>query len=42
MIAPSTSDRNDMKLLLDKLINNDVELAHYVRAAQIAATGDPE
>jgi hypothetical protein len=31
-----------MKALLDCLIENDTELAHYARAARIAVTGDPD
>ena len=38
----STSDMEDMKLLLDELIVSDTELAHYVRAARIAVTGEPD
>jgi len=30
-----------MKALLDSLIENDTELAHYARAARIAVTGEP-
>ena len=37
----SFSDQADMKDLLDQLIESDVELAHYTRAARIAVTGDP-
>jgi hypothetical protein len=37
----SFSDQTDMKDLLDQLIESDVELAHYARAARIAVTGDP-
>jgi hypothetical protein len=38
----STSGHDDMKLLSDKLVNNDVELAaHCVRAARTAVTGGP-
>jgi hypothetical protein len=38
----SASDQTDMKALLDELIANDTELAHYARAARIAATGEPD
>ncbi|WP_244443112.1 hypothetical protein [Bradyrhizobium sp. Ai1a-2] len=38
----STSDQNDMKALLDGLIESDTELAFYARAAQIAVTGEPD
>ncbi len=38
----SASDQSDMKALLDGLIENDTELAHYARAAQIAVTGEPD
>ncbi len=38
----SVSDRTDMKALLDELIANDTELAHYARAARIAVTGEPD
>ena len=38
----SASDQSDMKALLDGLIENDTELAHYARAARIAVTGDPD
>ncbi len=37
----SSSDREDMKVLLDQLIESDVELEHYALAAQIAVTGEP-
>ncbi|EQB33889.1 MULTISPECIES: hypothetical protein [Sphingomonadaceae] len=37
----SSSDQTDMKALLEDLIENDSELAHYARAARIAVTGDP-
>ena len=37
----SASDQSDMKALLDGLIENDTELAHYARAARIAVTGEP-
>ena len=37
----SSSDQSDMKTLLDDLIENDVELEHYARAAKIAVTGNP-
>jgi len=32
---------HDMKLLLDRLIPNNGEMAHYLRAARIAMTGSP-
>ncbi len=38
----SASDESDMKALLDGLIENDTELAHYARAARIAVTGEPD
>jgi len=38
----SASDQSDMKALLVCLIENDTELAHYARAAQIAVTGEPD
>ena len=41
-VFQSTSDMEDMKLLLDELIVSDTELAHYARAARIAVTGEPE
>jgi hypothetical protein len=31
-----------MKALLDRLIESDVELGHYTRAARIAVTGNPD
>jgi hypothetical protein len=38
----SVSDQSDMKVMLDELIESDVELAHYARAAQIAVTGETD
>ncbi|MEY9880664.1 hypothetical protein [Bradyrhizobium sp. USDA 329] len=38
----SVSDQSDMKALLDDLIENDAELAHYARAARIVVTGEPD
>jgi hypothetical protein len=38
----SASDQSDMKALLDELIEGDVELEHYARAARIAVTGNPD
>jgi hypothetical protein len=38
----STSDQADMKALLDEIIESDIELAYYVRAARITVTGKPE
>ena len=38
----SSSDQADMKALLDALIENDTELAFYVRSARIAVTGEPD
>ncbi|WP_027061111.1 hypothetical protein [Mesorhizobium loti] len=35
----SASDQSEMKALLDQLIDGDVELEHYARAARIAVTG---
>jgi hypothetical protein len=36
-----TSDMADMKALLDRLIETEVELEHYTRSANIAVTGEP-
>jgi len=36
----SQSDQADMKDVLDRLIANDGELAHYARSARIAVTGE--
>ncbi|WP_420383426.1 hypothetical protein [Novosphingobium sp.] len=36
----SASDMTDMKELLDRLIESDVELEHYARAAHISVTGE--
>ena len=38
----SASDQTDMKALLDRLITSDTELAHYLRGARIAVTGEPD
>jgi len=38
----SGSDMADMKDLLDRMIESDVELEHYARAARIAVTGKPD
>ena len=38
----SASDHADMKAILDRLIASDVELEHYIRAARIAVTGEPD
>jgi hypothetical protein len=38
----SASDQTDMKHLLDRMIDSDVELEHYARAARIAVTGKPD
>jgi hypothetical protein len=38
----SDSDMTDMKALLDEMIESDVELAHYARAARIAVNGTPD
>lgn len=38
----SGADLSDMKALLDEIIENDVELAHFTRAARIAVTGAPD
>ena len=38
----SAPDQSGMKALLEGLIENDTELAHYARAAQIAVTGEPD
>lgn len=34
----STSDQSDIKALLDQMIDGDVQLEHYARAARIAVT----
>ena len=38
----SESDLTDIKALLDTMIESDVELEHYARAARIAVTGRPD
>jgi hypothetical protein len=38
----SASDQADMKALLDRMVASDTELAHYVRAARIAITGQSD
>lgn len=38
----SSSDQTDIKDLLDRMIESDVELEHYARAARIAVTGEPD
>ena len=38
----SDSDLADMKDLLDELIESDVQLEHYARAARVAVAGDPD
>ncbi len=38
----SDSDMSDMKNLLDEMIESDVELEQYARAARIAVTGGPD
>ena len=38
----SASDMVDMKDLLDRMIESDVELTHYARSARIAVTGKAE
>lgn len=38
----SASDQTDIKALLDRMIESDVELEHYARAARIAVTGEPD
>ena len=38
----SDSDMTDMKALLDDMIESDVELEHYAKAARIATTGRPD
>ena len=38
----SASDQSDIKALLDKLIESDVELEHYARSARIAVSGEPD
>lgn len=38
----SESDLTDIKSLLDEMIESDVELEHYARAARIAVTGRPD
>lgn len=37
----SESDLTDIKSLLGEMIEADVELEHYARAARIAVTGQP-
>ena len=37
----SSSDQADMKTLLGRVTGSDTEMAHYIRAAKIAVTGDP-
>jgi hypothetical protein len=36
------SDQADMKLLLDRLIESDTELATFTHAAKIAVTGEAD
>jgi len=38
----SDSDMKDMKGLLNEMIESDVQLEYYARAAQIAVTGKPD
>ena len=38
----SFSDLTDMKAMLDDLIESDTELAHLLRSARIAVTGNPD
>lgn len=38
----SVPDQSDMKALLDEVIENDAELAHYAHAARVAVTGEPD
>jgi hypothetical protein len=38
----SVGDMEDMKHLLDSMIEGDEELAHYLRSARIAVTGAPD
>ena len=38
----SSSDLADMKAMLDDLIESDTELAHLLRSARIAVTGQPD
>lgn len=38
----SGSDMADMKALLSEMIESDVQLEHYARAARIAVTGRPD
>ena len=35
------SNQTDMKVLLEALIENDIELEHYARSARMAITGEP-
>ncbi|MCC4252582.1 hypothetical protein LL251_09135 [Sphingobium naphthae] len=35
------SDLSDMKMLAERLMANDTELAHYLRSAQIILSGGP-
>jgi hypothetical protein len=41
-VFQSSSDQADMKALLDRLVPSDTELAHYLRGARIAVTGEPD
>ena len=38
----SSKDQRDMKGLLDRVIDSDIELEYYARAARIAVTGRPD
>jgi hypothetical protein len=38
----SSSDQADMKAMLDPLLTSNTEVAHYARAARIAATGESD
>jgi hypothetical protein len=38
----SSKDQRDMKGLLDRVIDSDIELEYYARAARIAVTGQPD
>ena len=37
-----SSDRRDMKDVLDRLVPSDLELAYLMRSARIAVTGSPD
>jgi hypothetical protein len=39
-VFQSASDQMDMKRLLERLVPSDTELAHHLRSARIAVTGE--